>query len=124
MSGPDGKAWQDWAKGSPERLYVVTAGRTRPAAEHALFDLVTLIVSRSGPGPGMHPEHAAILDICTNPLSIAEISAHLSLPASTVTVLVGDLVDGGHVEARAPVRATTHPDVALLEAVMDGLSSI
>jgi hypothetical protein len=96
MSGPDEKAWRDWAKGSPERLYVVTAGRTRPA-EHVQFDLVTLIVSRSGPGPGTHPEHTAILDMCANPLSIAEISAHLSLPASTVNVLVGDLVDSGQV---------------------------
>jgi hypothetical protein len=123
MSGPEGKAWRDWAKGSPERLYVVTAGRTR-AAEHVQFDLVTLIVSRGGPGPGAHPEHAAILDMCTDPLSIAEISAHLSLPASTVTVLVGDLVESGQVEARAPVRATARPDVAILEAVMDGLSRI
>lgn len=123
MSGPDGKAWRDWANGSPERLYVVTAGRTRPA-DHVQFDLVTLIVSRGGPGQARNPEHAAILDMCTNPLSIAEISAHLALPASTVTVLIGDLVDGGQVEARAPVRATSRPDAALLEAVMDGLSSI
>jgi hypothetical protein len=72
----------------------------------------------------MHPEHAAILRMCTNPLSIAEISAYLSLPASTLTVLVADLVDRGHVEVRAPVPAAALPDVALLEAVMDGLSKI
>jgi hypothetical protein len=46
------------------------------------------------------------------------------LPASTVTVLVGDLVESGQVEARAPVRATARPDVAILEAVMDGLFRI
>jgi hypothetical protein len=72
----------------------------------------------------MHPEQAAILRMCTNPLSIAEISAYLSLPTSMVTVLVADLVDSGSVEVRAPIPAAARLDVALLEAVVDGLSKI
>lgn len=123
MSPPDSDARQGWEEGSPERLYVVTKGRNRPATGVA-SDLVTLIVARGTPEPSMHPEQAAILRMCTNPLSIAELSAHLSLPASTVTVLVEDLVDRGQVEARAPASTATRPDAALLEAVIHGLSRI
>lgn len=123
MSGPDGQTRQDWEEGGPERLYVVTGGRNRPA-RRVPFDLVTLIVSRNAPRAGTHPEHAAILRLCANPLSVAEISAYLSLPGSTVTVLVADLVDSGQVEVREPVSAAALPDAQLLEAVMDGLSRI
>ncbi|MEW2357121.1 DUF742 domain-containing protein [Spirillospora sp. NPDC029432] len=123
MSPPAGDGRPDWEEGAPERLYVVTAGRDRPSRRVPL-DLVTLVVSQGVPEPGMNPEHLAILRMCAGPLSIAEISAYLSLPCSTVTVLVADLVDGGHVEVRAPVSATARPDVTLLEAVMDGLARI
>lgn len=123
MSRPGGNAWHGWGEGGPERLYVVTAGRTRPA-ERATLDLVTLVVSRDTPKLGVSPEHAAIVRMCTGPLSVAEISAYLSLPASVVTVLVADLVDSEQVEVREPVSTTARPDVALLEAVMDGLSNI
>jgi hypothetical protein len=108
----------EWDEGSPERLYVITRGR------RASFDLVDLVVSQHDPEPGMHPEHAAILRLCANPLSVAEISAYLSLPASTITVLVGDLVDAGHVDIKTTELATARPDRALLETVMDGLRAI
>ncbi|MCT2590761.1 DUF742 domain-containing protein [Streptomyces sp. N2-109] len=110
-------------EGGPERLYVVTAGRDR-AAEPVPLDLVTLIVSRGKPARGMQPEHAAILRMCTRPLSLVEISAYTGLPASTVSVLLTDLVDGGQVETRAPVPAAELPDPKLLEAVMDGLRKL
>ncbi|MFI0352597.1 DUF742 domain-containing protein [Actinomadura sp. 9N407] len=123
MNDPHGKARQDWAEGGPERLYVVTGSGYRPA-EQIPLDLVTLIVTRHGPEPGTPPESAAILHMCANPLSVAEISAHLSLPASTVSLLVTDLMATGRVEARAPMRAAPRPDAALLEAVIHGLSRI
>ncbi|WP_043267750.1 DUF742 domain-containing protein [Streptomyces sp. CT34] len=121
--GPQHEGRKDWEEGGPERLYVVTAGRSRPA-EQAALDLVTLIVSRDAPTSGMQPEHAAIIRMCNYPLSVAEISAYLHLPASTVTVLLADLLDGGHVEARAPIPAAALPDIELLEAVMHGLQRL
>lgn len=123
MSRDDQGDGRDWTEGGPERLYVVTGGRSRPI-EQIPLDLVTLIVSRDGPKPGTHPEQAAILRMCANPLSVAEISAYLSLPVSTVTVLVADLVDRNQVEVRAPVSTAALPELGLLEAVMDGLSRI
>ncbi len=108
---------------NPERLYVLTGGRSA-SPDKAPLDLVTLIVARSRPVPGMQPEHTAILQLCHSPLSVAEISAYLSLPFGVVSVLITDLLNDKHVEARAPIPAALLPDVALIEAVMHGLQKL
>jgi hypothetical protein len=113
---------QEWDEGSPERLYVITGGRSGGSA--AAVDLVTLIVSRSAPPPTLQPEPAAILRMCSSPLSVAEISAYLRLPFSATAVLVADLVLAHLAEARAPVVVTTLPDPQLLEKVIHGLSKL
>jgi len=111
----------EWEEGSPERLYVITGGRSDPAEQNGL-DLVTLIVSRTDPQVGMQPEHASILRVCNSPLSVAEISAHLGLPISVVTVLLADLLTEDRVEARTP--DPSRPDIALIEAVIHGLRNL
>jgi Protein of unknown function (DUF742) len=107
----------------PERLYVITRGRSG-TPDNAAIDLVTLIVSRSGPTPGMQPEHLAILRMCQSPLSVAEISAYVRLPVSVVTVLVTDLLADSRVEARALVPRAQLPEPSLIEAVMHGLQKL
>ncbi|KMO98865.1 DUF742 domain-containing protein [Streptomyces roseus] len=119
MSNPGG----DWEDGTPERLYVITGGRSGDL-EPSHLDLVTLIIAKSGPKPGMQPEHAAIMRMCQTPLSLAEISAYLGLPVSVVTVLLGDLLAAGRVLSRPPVAPAKLPDLALIEAVIDGLRKL
>ncbi|MBU7600636.1 DUF742 domain-containing protein [Streptomyces sp. P38-E01] len=114
---------QEWDEGSPERLYVITGGRSASTADSSL-DLVTLIVARSGPTAGMQPEAASILRMCHSPLSVAEVSAYLELPMSVVTVLVDDLLASGKMRSRAPVAAAQLPDTALIEAVIHGLQRL
>ncbi|MCX4751082.1 DUF742 domain-containing protein [Kitasatospora sp. NBC_01287] len=114
---------EDRVAGGPARLYVITRGRSGLAGPTA-FDLVTLIVSRAEPTPTMQPEQAAILRICGSPLSVAEVSAYLRLPASVVTVLLADLLAEGRIEARAAVPAAVLPERALLEAVIHGLQRL
>ncbi|WP_156725080.1 DUF742 domain-containing protein [Streptomyces apocyni] len=114
---------QAWDEGGPERLYVITGGRSGSSAPTAL-DLVTLIVATSGPGPGMQPEQAAIVRLCQRPLSVAEISAYLGLPVSVVTVLLSDLLADQRVTSRPPVPPAKLPDIALIEAVIDGLQKL
>ncbi|MFE6224861.1 MULTISPECIES: DUF742 domain-containing protein [unclassified Streptomyces] len=108
-----------WDEGTPVPLYVITGGGEGSSAK--TFDLVTLIATRSAPEPSMQPEQAAILSMCEYPLSVAEVSAYLSLPFSVVTVLLSQLVDDGRVEAIAPVPVAAFPDRGLLEAVIHGL---
>ncbi|GGX27501.1 DUF742 domain-containing protein [Streptomyces noursei] len=123
MSDSKPEKHRNWEEGGPERLYVLTSGRSAPS-EAAPLDMVTLIVTRHRPTASMQPEQAAILRICDYPLSIAEISAYVHLPVSVVTVLLADLLESGHAEARAPIPTASLPDVELLEAVMHGLQNL
>lgn len=118
MSG-GGQEWAD--EETPERLYVITRGRI-DSPEATGLDLVTLIIARVRPKVGMQPEHTAILRMCDAPLSVAEISAYLRLPVSVTSVLLADLLDEEQVQARNPAPAL--PDIALIEAVIDGLSKL
>ena len=58
------------------------------------------------------------------PLSVAELSAYLSLPFSVVTVLLTEMLATGLVNARAPIVRQRIPDRSLLEAVMHGLQRL
>lgn len=110
-----------WEEGTPVPLYVITGG---PGSSANTFNLVTLIAARSEPEPAMQPEQAAILTMCTYPLSVAEVSAYLSLPFSVVTALLSKLVDAERVEAIAPVPVAAYPERGLLEAVIHGLRKL
>jgi len=118
--GKDGKEGEG---NNPERLYILTGAAD--GGERADIDLVTLIVARADPPPTAPPEQSALLRLCKAPLSVAEISAYLSLPFSVVTVLLTELMAAELVQARAPiVRQASLPDRSLLEAVMHGLQKL
>ncbi|MFH9085361.1 DUF742 domain-containing protein [Streptomyces sp. NPDC017673] len=106
---------------NPERLYSVTGSGDGARAE---LDLVTLIVARSAPPVSATPEQAAVLRLCNTPLSVAELSAYLRLPFSTMTVLLTELITAELVQARAPIVRQALPDRSLLEAVMHGLQRL
>ncbi|GLY79648.1 DUF742 domain-containing protein [Actinoallomurus iriomotensis] len=109
----------------PDRLYTVTGGRSR--VDESPLDIVTLIVTESGPEPGMQSEHARILEICAGPLSVVEISAELGLPVTIVKILLIDLLDTGHVTARSPLpalRRSQLPDLEILKQVLIGLQKL
>ncbi|MEU2237088.1 DUF742 domain-containing protein [Streptomyces vietnamensis] len=110
-----------WNEGNPVPLYVITGG---PDSAGGAFNLVTLIATRSEPDPAMQPEQAAVLTLCTYPLSVAELSAYLSLPFSVVTTLLAKLVEEERVEAIAPVPVAAYPERGLLEAVIHGLRKL
>ncbi|MXM63656.1 DUF742 domain-containing protein [Streptomyces sp. HUCO-GS316] len=107
---------------NPQRLYVLTGAADHD--ERAELDLVTLIVARADPSAAAQPEQAAVLRLCANPLSVAELSAYLNLPYSVVTVLLTELLTAGLVQARAPIVRQALPDRSLLEAVMHGLQRL
>jgi hypothetical protein len=107
---------------NPQRLYVLTGAGDQ--GQRAELDLVTLIVARADPPPSAQPEQAALLRLCANPLSVAELSAYLNLPYSVVTVLLTELLTAELVQARAPIVRRALPDRSLLEAVMHGLQKL
>jgi hypothetical protein len=123
MSAPRGSA----NPSGLERYYVLTKGRSGPGGSASSLDVATLIVSRTTPVPAMQHEHEEILRRCRDPLSVAELGAHLGLPFNILAVLLTDLLEAGHVEARDPIPAhgaDRGPDLALLEEVLSGLERL
>ncbi|MFE2052866.1 DUF742 domain-containing protein [Streptomyces sp. NPDC059459] len=112
---------KEGATPNPERLFVIGG---EGGAERADLDLVTLIVARAEPPVSATPEQAALLRLCVAPLSVAELSAYLSLPFSVVSVLLTDLLAIELVQARAPIVRQKVADRTLLEAVMHGLQKL
>ncbi len=119
---------QTEATSSPLRVrpYTVTGGRTRAGVE---LEIETMIrstggVARTTDRPLVR-EARTLLQLCSTPLSIAEISAHLDLPLQVVKVLAGDLVLAGRATTHvAAAQSNGRPDLALLERVLDGLQSL
>ncbi|MFJ8674014.1 DUF742 domain-containing protein [Streptomyces sp. NPDC093589] len=116
-------AWYDDAAGRLVRPYTISNGRTRPTAN---FDLLTMVMATGRrPASCQGPDYAQVLGMCGGPVSVAEIAAHIRLPAVVTKVLLADLVDCGALSARAPQAVAAGPaartDRALLEAVLNGL---
>ncbi|MFF7333165.1 DUF742 domain-containing protein [Streptomyces sp. NPDC090306] len=111
--------WLDDAAGRLVRPYTVSNGRTRPSTA---LDLMSQVMATGrAPRGYLGPEHAQALALCRGPLPVAEIAAHLRLPAAVTKVLLSDLVDCGALTARPPARYHNPTDRSLLEAVLDGL---
>lgn len=111
--------WLDDAAGRLVRPFTVSNGRTRPTVE---LDLMSQVMA-TGATTFIHlgPEHVQVLDLCFVPVSVAEVAAHLRLPAAVTKVLLSDLVDCGTLTAKSPAHHHNPTDRSLLEAVLDGL---
>ncbi|WP_019929317.1 DUF742 domain-containing protein [Nocardia sp. BMG111209] len=124
MSHGDDEAWFDEEAGPLVRLYAVTRGRGRTT--RADLNMLTRVVDSRLPVRmrRTEPEYLAIVELCRSPQSIAEVSAHVRLPLAMTKVLVGDLVEDGRLVARAPATTGAGADVALLQAILNGIRSL
>lgn len=108
------------------RPYALTRGRTRPSS--AVLPLEALV--RGVPGavdPVGTAERRRILALTTASIqSVAELSAHLSLPLGVVRVLVGDLADEGLVLVHTRSASSSAPatNLTVLESVLNGVSAL
>ncbi|GAA2878280.1 DUF742 domain-containing protein [Streptosporangium fragile] len=120
-----GTQWVGDEAGPIVRPYVLTRGRTEPS--RGRFDLITLAVTVrpvSAREPGLDPECLAIVRLCRQAQSVAEIAAYLNLPAGTVRVLLSDLLDQGYIALQEPHSETDMHDERLYRAVLDGLRAL
>ncbi|MGW0506369.1 DUF742 domain-containing protein [Micromonospora sp. NPDC003241] len=109
------------------RPFVLTAGRV--AGADPSIGLETQVTARSGPEPWtsvtarLTPELQAIVALCGDPISVAEISAKTRLHFGVTRVLVGDLRAAGHLDVHVnDADDALDPDVIL--RVIDGLRAI
>jgi len=72
------------------RPFVITGGRTRAA--DASLKVETMVQAVGRPTPDLNFEKARIVDLCLEPISIAEIAAQVGVPLGVAMVIVGDLV--------------------------------
>ncbi len=108
------------------RSYVLTGGRTRSNADLPLETLVKVTAQGVSAAPRLALERKQIVELCSAPLSVAEVSAHLHLPLGVARVLVGDMSEEGFLMSFKPQHAATgeRPDLKLLERVLDGLQAL
>ncbi|THV42280.1 DUF742 domain-containing protein [Glycomyces buryatensis] len=101
------------------RPYMASGGRTTPSAS---LDLLTLVWGTGRVALShVEPEHAEVLLLCKDPISVAEISAHMRLPAMVIKVLVSDLLERGAVAALSPDPSADTTNTTVLEALLNGL---
>lgn len=108
------------------RSYVLTGGRTRSDVDLPIETLVKVTPHGVSATPRLALERKKIVSLCDTPISIAEVSAHLSVPLGVARVLVGDMCEEGFLTDFKPQHALTgeRPDLKLLERVLDGLQAL
>ncbi|BAD55824.1 MULTISPECIES: DUF742 domain-containing protein [Nocardia] len=118
------ESWFDDEAGPLVRLYAVTRGRSDARPD---LNMLTLVVySGSGTLRRTEPEYAEILRLSRTVQSIAELAAQLHLPLTTTKVLVGDLIDDGLLDFRAPEPTPDAGprDLGTLRAVLRGIQAL
>lgn len=118
--------WYDDAAGPLIRPYTVTRGRT--TSNWRDLDMITLVVAARWDSSvdRMGHEHGQIVRLCGHPISVAEISAKLSLPLAVTKILIGDLIEAGYLIFRAPPSPgpSQNHDLNLLQKVLDGVRKL
>lgn len=103
------------------RPFLVTAGRTQSAVEG--LRLETLVQRTAAEPTSLQFESAAVYNKCSEATAIAELSAHLKLPTATVKVIVGDLINSGHLTQHRTLSGsdTDQNDIELITRLIDGV---
>ncbi len=109
------------------RPYARTGGRTRPVHNFEIEALVTPTVQGIDPAIGqlLSPEHAAVIDLCQQTVSVAEIAALMQTPLGVARVIIADMVDLGLVEVLSTSGSRgDERDPAFLRRVLSGLQRL
>lgn len=116
------ESWYDEEAGPLVRPYALTRGRTR-SDRHEL-NMITLVVKAKSGVAGMGPEYLGILRLAKQPVSVAELAAHLDLPVAVLKVLASDLIDEQYLLFHNPAPQSKTSDIDTLQAVLDGIRKL
>ena len=122
MSSEDQRDNRQQEPGRLVRPYYMTGGRTRPAHQDLELETLVSTTALGATSPRINGvERRAIVSLCRDLLSIAEVSARLDLPLGVARVLIGDMADQGFLILHRPTTVGDRPDLALLQRVLYGL---
>lgn len=105
------------------RLYALTGGRTK--SQYHLLVETLISVPRYDPtlSEALMPESKALYERARSQMSIAELSAMLTIPLGVVRVLISDLASQGAVFIH-PTAHTYHHDRDVLERILSGIRQL
>ena len=105
------------------RPYTLTGGRTAPKVELPVE--ATLRRESNGSEEPTDANLISILEVCDK-RSVAEVSAHVKMPIGVVRVLLGDLIEQGHVRVQATLSEDSSQDERreLIERTLRGLRTL
>ena len=103
------------------RPFVITSGRT-DGADPDIGMETQVTVNHAAIPMRLSPEMRAIVALCGEPLSVAEISARLRLHLGVTRILVGDLRAAGQLDVHVLDNDT--PDPETIMRVIRGLRAI
>jgi hypothetical protein len=108
------------------RPYTLTGGRTRARIELPIEVTVETLPSSDELDWAPGDVRTLIVRLCRDRPSIAEISSYAALPIGVTRVLVGDLVESGHLRVHATLtdRSTDSERRRLIERTLDGLRAL
>jgi len=103
------------------RPFVITSGRV--SGPDPNIGMETQVTATAAAAPGrLPPEKRAIVTLCIEPLSVAEISARLKMHLGVTRILVGDLRAAGQLDVH--VLESDFPDPETIMRVIRGLRAI
>ncbi|MFD9869116.1 DUF742 domain-containing protein [Streptomyces niveus] len=101
------------------------AAEAGPAQVRTGLDRLTVLSATADGVPQRlsPPQHRLVSLVRGGALTLAEAAAHLDLPVSVVRLVVSQLLERGHIAARAPIPAAQLGEQNLLERVLRGLQA-
>ncbi len=105
--------------GAVIRPYFLTGGRTTSIGED--LPMESLVVASNPVRSSLTSETRLIIDLCSEPVAIAEIAARASIPLGVARVLVSDLAAMGSVQVYETV---VEGDFDLIRRLMAGVRAL
>jgi len=105
------------------RPYLLTGGRTQTEVDGLAFE--TLVErTNNADQHGLRFESVRVVEMCDEPISVAEVSAHLSIPLGSTMVLIGDLITSGHLLSHRTINAASDAGVSLVTRIIAGVKQL
>lgn len=107
------------------RPYLFTQGRTRSSSRPLAVETMLAATDKgAAAAPGLASEQRRIVELCHDPLSVAEVASRLSAPLGVVRVLVADLADDSLLEVLGAHTSDLATDVNLLQRLIARVKTI
>jgi hypothetical protein len=107
------------------RQFALTRGRARSIGRDLpLETLVQATANGHRRRDHLEVEQATVIDLCTSPIAIAELSAHLGTHLGVARVIVSDMVVHDLVAISDAELDADGPDLATLERLLDDLQAL